>query len=81
MYRLHHAEAGFEILQIARHPALRFDRDPMRECGFSVGVADLQNVGVFGYADRKPRPDICAQSRRMAEMILANLPPLVEEVR
>jgi hypothetical protein len=81
MYRLHHAEPGFEILQITGHPALRFDLDPAVQCGLAVGVADFQNLGTDGYYDREPRPDICAQSRRMAEMILANLPPLVEEAR
>jgi hypothetical protein len=81
MYRLHHTDRSFEILEIAGHPALRFDRDPTRECSLAIGVADFQNLGTGGYYDREPRPDICAQSRRMAEMILANLPPLVEEVR
>lgn len=81
MYRLHHAEAGFEILEIAGHPALRFDLDPSIQCGLAVGVADFQNLGTDGYFDRRPGPDICAQSRRMAEMVLSNLPPLVEEAR
>lgn len=79
MYRLHHADPSFEILEIAGHPVVRYDRDPTRECGLSIGVADFQNLGTGGYYDRKPRPDICAQSRRMAEMVLSNLPPLVEE--
>jgi hypothetical protein len=76
MYRVHHDEPWFQILEIAGHPALRFDPQPERDCGLSIAIADLQNLGVGATADRTPRPDPCAETRRMAEMILSNLPPL-----
>ena len=76
MYRVHHDEPWFQMLEIAGHPVMRFDSDPDRSCGLSIAIADLQNLGVRATADRTPRPDPCAETRRMAEMVLSNLPPL-----
>jgi hypothetical protein len=76
-YRVHHDEPWFQMLEIAGHPAVRADPDPDRSCELAIAVADLQNLGVGATtADRTPRPDPCAQTRRMAEMVLSNLPPL-----
>jgi hypothetical protein len=77
MYRVHYEETWFQMLEIVGHPALRFDPEPDRSCGFSIAIADLQNLGVVAdIGNRTPRPDPCAKTRRMAEMILSNLPPL-----
>lgn len=75
-WRLFHDDPAFEFLEVAGHPALRADELPDRQCTLSVGIADLQNLSVDAYFDLKPRPDPCAPARRMAEMVLSNLPPL-----
>jgi len=75
-WRLFHNDPAFETFEVAGHPALRADQEPDRSCSLGVGVADLQYLVVDAYFDRKPRPDPCAPARRMAEMVLSNLPPL-----
>jgi hypothetical protein len=65
----------FEATEVASYPARRADRTPMTGCSLVVAIADYQGIVTNGdFAGRDPDP--CARSRRMAEMILSNLPPL-----
>lgn len=81
IWRGHHGDANYEQFEVAGHPAIRTDLTPDRFCTFTVAIADLQTIVVTATADLTPRPDPCAPSRRMAELILSNLPPLVPEPR
>lgn len=65
-----------EIGQVAGHPTLRLDAEPDRECVLYVGVADEQVLDVDACLDGRMLPDPCAPARRMAEMVLSNLPLL-----
>jgi hypothetical protein len=67
--------ARFEPMDISGHPAIRADRTSATGCTLYTAVADYQGIATNGgFAGRDPDP--CARSRRMAEMILSNLPPL-----
>ena len=76
VYLVRDTFARFEPLEISGHPAVRADRTSAPSCTIYVGIADYQGVAVGADAAGRPVPDICASSRRMAEMILSNLPPL-----
>jgi hypothetical protein len=76
LYRIRGAFQTFEILEVAGHPAVRADARPVGQCDLNVAVADLQILTLQGYLDARVLPDPCAPARRMAEMVLANLPPL-----
>jgi hypothetical protein len=73
-YRLRDSFATFEILEIARHPAVRADDLP-GECTLNVAVADEQIIVINGYLDDREVAEPCAMARQMAELILSNLPP------
>lgn len=75
IYLLRGTTAVFEPTEIAGHPAVRADSGGAF-CMIYVGIADYQGVAVGADAAGRPRADACAPSRRMAEMILSNLPPL-----
>ena len=77
LWRMFHDDAEYEQFEISGHPVIRVNVESDRFCSLSIAVADLQNLGVAATADLTPRPDPCAPSRRMAELILSNLPPLV----
>ncbi|MGE3288202.1 MAG: DUF3558 domain-containing protein [Pseudonocardia sp.] len=79
LWRLFHDDPNYEQFEILGYPALRTNVEPGRFCDFTVAIADLQTIVVSATADLTPRPDPCAPSRRMAELILSNLPPLVRE--
>jgi hypothetical protein len=79
LWRMFHADAEYEQFEIAGHPVIRVNAESDRFCSLSIAVADSQNLGVAATADLTPRPDPCAPSRRMAELILSNLPPLLRE--
>lgn len=68
--------AIFEPLEISGHPAVHADRNTDSGCSIYTGVADYQAIATLADSIGRPRPDACAPSRRMAEMILSNLPPL-----
>ncbi|MGE0301039.1 DUF3558 domain-containing protein [Pseudonocardia sp.] len=81
LWRLFRDDPNYEQFEVAGHPALRTNVEPDRFCDITVAIADLQTVVVAATADLTPRPDPCAPSRRMAELILSNLPPLIRESR
>jgi hypothetical protein len=69
--------ARFEPMTIAGHPAARTDETDLDICVITVAIADDQVMQVEGRVSVPPetgRP--CDPSIRMAELILANLPPL-----
>lgn len=69
----------FEPREVAGHPALRADFNDIGDCTIYTAIADYQGVGTEGNPAGRPQPDPCALSMRMAEFIIANLPPLTEE--
>jgi len=75
IYLLRGTTATFTPLEVAGHPAVRADAGGAF-CSIYVGIADYQGVAVEADTAGRPRADACAPSRRMAEMILSNLPPL-----
>lgn len=68
--------AVFEPIEIAGHPAVHADGIVGPVCTIYTAVADYQGVSTDGNLAGRPLADPCAPSRRMAEMILSNLPPL-----
>lgn len=76
VYGIRDVYAIFEPSEIAGHPAVRADYNNDEGCVIYTAIADYQgmatgtDIGVGGQADP------CAGSRRMAELILSNLPPL-----
>jgi hypothetical protein len=81
LWRAYHDDPIYEKFEIGGHPVIRVNVEPDRFCDITVAIADLQTVVVAATADLTPRPDPCAPSRRMAELILSNLPPLIREPR
>lgn len=75
IYLLRGTTKTFEPMEIAGHPAVRADAGGA-DCTIYVGIANYQGVAVGADTAGRPRADACAPSRRMAEMILSNLPPL-----
>lgn len=69
----------FEPREVAGHPALRADYNDLGDCTIYTAIADYQGVSTEGNPAGRPQPDPCALSTRMAEFIIANLPPLIEE--
>lgn len=68
--------AVFEPIEVAGHPAVHADDVAGPVCTIYTAIADYQAVATDGNLGGRPLPDPCAPSRRMAEMILSNLPPL-----
>jgi hypothetical protein len=75
-YRIRDSFQVFEILEVAGHPAVRADGEPTGECTLNVAISDVQILTTEGYLDGRVLPDPCAPARRMAELVLSNLPPL-----
>jgi hypothetical protein len=75
-WRMFHDDPDFEMFEVAGHPVVRANLEPDRFCSLSVAVADLQSLVTNSSHKRIPTPDPCAGARRMAEMVLSNLPPL-----
>lgn len=69
----------FEPREVAGHPAIRADYNDLGDCTILTAIADYQGVSTEGNPAGRPQPDPCALSTRMAEFIIANLPPLTEE--
>ena len=67
--------AILDPITVDGHPGFRGDDDPST-CTYYVAVADYQLIGVDGRARNLPQSDPCGPSKRMAELILSNLPPL-----
>lgn len=66
----------YEKLEVAGHPAVRGEASDSGTCTITVAVADYQGVG---FKADQPESDPCSTSIRMAEFVLSNLPPLIEE--
>lgn len=79
LYLTREVFANFEPREVAGHPALRADYNDDGGCTIITAIADYQGVGTQGNPAGRPQPDPCALSTRMAEFIIANLPPLIEE--
>jgi hypothetical protein len=76
LYVTRHVMSRFEPLVIAGHPGARIDLNPGTGCDVTVGASDDQLLGANGNGAGRPLPDDgCDRSRRMIELILANLPP------
>jgi hypothetical protein len=65
----------FEPTVVSNHPAVRADDSARTGCTIYTAIADYQAIATNG-DNSGSDPDPCARSRRMAEMILSNLPPL-----
>lgn len=76
LYLLRDSLLFYEEREIAGHPAVRGELSDTGTCTIAVAVSDYQGVGTK--ADR-PVSDPCVMSTRMAEFVLSNLPPLIEE--
>jgi hypothetical protein len=76
IYLVRDTFAVFEPLEVAGHPAVHADLTPGSGCVLYVAIADYQGIAVGADTAGRPSPDPCARSRRMAELILSNLPPM-----
>jgi hypothetical protein len=76
IYRLRETSEVWEELVIGGHPAVRQDQYDDNDCTIYVAISDYQAVSTTGNTARRDLPDPCAVSRRMAEFVLSNLPPL-----
>lgn len=70
--------AVFEPVTVSGHPGFHADQVPGDGCSLYIAIADHQLMTVSANLRGEPLPDPCAPSRRMAEMILSNLPPLAD---
>lgn len=68
--------ALFEPVTVAGHPGFHADQVEGDGCTLYIAIADYQLLAVGANVRGETMPDPCAPSRRMAEMILSNLPPL-----
>lgn len=64
----------FEPGEVTGHPSVRADNG--NGCTLYVAIADDQLMSADGHLGGPPLPDPCARSRRMAELVLSNLPDL-----
>lgn len=76
LYLVRDKFAVYEPLEVAGHPAVHADGNAGPVCTIYVAISDYQGVSADGNLGGRPLPDPCAPSRRMAEFILSNLPPL-----
>ncbi|WP_298800659.1 DUF3558 domain-containing protein [Pseudonocardia sp. 73-21] len=68
--------AVFEPTEVSGHPAYRADGTTLTGCRIYTAIADYQGVATGTNPAGRKLADPCAGARRMAEMILSNLPPL-----
>lgn len=61
---------------VAGHPAVRSELADTGFCTITAAVSDYQGIGV---KNDQPKSDPCPASMRIAEFVLSNLPPLIEE--
>jgi hypothetical protein len=66
----------FAPTEVSGHPAVRADGALGTGCTLYTAIADYQAVATGTNLAGRPLADPCAGARRMAEMILSNLPPL-----
>ncbi|HVL83554.1 MAG TPA: DUF3558 domain-containing protein [Pseudonocardia sp.] len=78
-YRIRDVYADFEPITVSGHPGFRYSRNPGSGCVHGIAIADHQYLDTSGSILNPPGeadPDPCSRTRRMAEMVLSNLPPL-----
>lgn len=75
LYYIRDTYGLFEPTEVAGHPAVRTARTVADGCNFDIAVADDQMLSVSANGARRPNQDACGLARRMAELILARLPP------
>lgn len=63
------------LADVAGHPAVRADINNDGSCFLVVALGGEQLLGTLGNIAGRSVPDPCALPRRMAELILSNLPP------
>lgn len=68
--------AVFEPTEVSGHPAVHAERTGMAGCVIYTAVSDYQAVATATNLAGRKLAEPCAGARRMAEMILSNLPPL-----
>ncbi len=61
---------------VSGHPAVRSELADTGFCTIIVAVSDYQGIGV---KNDQPESDPCPVSTLIAEFVLSNLPPLIEE--
>jgi hypothetical protein len=76
IYIIRDTFAVFEPTEIAGHPAVRGDGSTLTGCTIYTAISDYQGVSTNTNLAGRKLADPCAGARRMAEMILSNLPPL-----
>lgn len=76
LYRVRDTFDVFEPGEIGGHPSVRADGNRDGRCSLYVALADDQLMSADGNLSGRPLPDPCARSRRMAELVLSNLPDL-----
>lgn len=76
LYLIREGTLFYEEREVAGYPAVRGELSDTGTCTFTVAVADYQGVG---FQADMPESDPCSTSVRMAEFVLSNLPPLIEE--
>jgi len=65
----------FDPTEVAGHPAVAIRDTAGAGCVLEVGVADDQLLSAGANVVGRPIPDDCDRARRIAEAVLANLPP------
>lgn len=66
----------FEPTDVSGHPAIHAERSSLSGCVIYTAISDYQAVATGTNLAGRTLADPCAGARRMAEMILSNLPPL-----
>lgn len=75
VYIMRSGEHLFEPTEVAGHPAVAIRDNPRSGCVLEVGIADDQLLSAGANVTGRPIPDDCERARRIAEAVLANLPP------
>lgn len=65
----------FEPTEVAGHPAVAVRISPDAGCTMEVAIADDQLLSAGANVVSRAMPDDCERARRIAEAVLANLPP------
>lgn len=74
-YRLRTSYSTFEPTEVAGHPAVIERGTAAEPCTLTVAIADDQGLNTTGNYYAHGPNDSCDESRRLAEAVLANLPP------
>lgn len=74
-YRIRDSYQLFRPIEVAGLPAT-LQQDHFSACGVTVGLATTQAVEVNYVDTSDPIADPCGKARRIAEIVVGNLPPL-----